>query len=174
MTCLATLVEAARAGDRRAFAALYRRHAKTVHGVLLCRLPRTELRDAMQEVFAVALAKLGDLRDPTAFSPWLASIARNLARDWHKRHREVTSPPQLIDTEPAPSRELDDALALLEAMRELPEDYRELLVLRFVEGLRGPEIAAAVGMTAGSVRVKLHRGVTMLRRRLNSEEVLSE
>lgn len=170
----ATLVEAARAGDRRAFAALYRRHARTVHGVLLARLPRAELRDAMQDTFTQALARLAGLRDPAAFSPWLASIARNLARDWHKRgqpRRELAREPGQLDDERGRTRDLDDALGLLVAIQRLPEGQRELLVLRFVEGLSGPEIAEAVGMTHGSVRVKLHRGVSALRVALDREEV---
>ena len=168
---VAALVEATRAGDRRAFAELYRRHAKTVHGVLLARLPRPELRDAMQEVFTAALAKLDTLREPAAFGPWLASIARNLARDWHKRRRELAASPELLDERRAPSRDLDDALGLLAAIHTLPEGHRELLVLRFVEGLRGPEIAAALGITPGAVRVKLHRGVAMLRAHMRPTEV---
>lgn len=169
----AELVERARAGDRRAFAALYRRHARTIHGVLLARLPREEVRDAMQDSFTIALARLGTLRDPAAFSPWLASIARNRARDWHKRgqpRRELGCEPEQLDQGPGRGRDLDDALGLLAAMAELPEGQRELLVLRFVEGLSGPEIAEAIGMTAGSVRVKLHRAMTALRRALGREE----
>lgn len=169
------LVEAAIAGDRRAFAALYRRHARTVHAVLLARLPRAELRDAMQDTFTVALGRLASLRDPNAFSPWLATIARNLARDWHKRgrpRRELACEPERLDTEAARARNLDDALSLLTAMGSLSEGQRELLILRFVEGLNGPEIAVALGMTAGSVRVKLHRSVTALRRALDREEAV--
>lgn len=168
----AAWVEAARAGDRRAFARLYRSHGRMVHGVLLARLPRAELRDAMQEVFTAALAKLGDLREPSSFGPWLGSIARNCARDWFKRHRnthELAHEPSELDAadrNPGPEG-LADALSLLDAMRELSEDYREILVLRFVEGLSGAEIAAQLGMTPGSVRVKLHRGVSALRARLN-------
>ena len=56
-----------------------------------------------------------------------------------------------------------DSLAILAALRQLPESYRDVLILRFVEGLTGPEISAQAGMTEGSVRVKLHRGVEMLR-----------
>jgi RNA polymerase sigma-70 factor, ECF subfamily len=167
-----TLVEAAVAGDRRAFATLYRRHARTVHGVLLARLPHSELRDAMQDTFTQALGRLASLRDPSAFSPWLASIARNLARDWHKRgqqRREIASEPEQLAEVRGHGRDLDDALGLLAAMQSLPEDQRELLVLRFVEGSSGPEIAAAVGMTHGSVRVKLHRGVAALRVALGRE-----
>ncbi len=48
-------------------------------------------------------------------------------------------------------------------MRELPEAYRDTLVMRFVEGMTGPEIAAHTGLTHGSVRVNLHRGMQMLR-----------
>ena len=166
---LRALVEAARAGDRRAFAALYRRHARTVHGVLLARLPRAELRDAMQEVFTTALSKLAGLREPESFSAWLASIARNLARDWHKRRRELSAAPELLDHRRGPSRALDEAIDALAAIRELPESYHELLVLRFVEGLSGREIASALDMSPGSVRVKLHRGVSMLRARLGAE-----
>jgi RNA polymerase sigma-70 factor (ECF subfamily) len=165
-------VEAARAGDRRAFARLYRSHGRMVHGVLLARLPRTELRDAMQEVFTAALAKLGDLRDPASFGPWLGSIARNCARDWFKRHgntRELAHEPSDLEAARATvgHEALADALSLLDAMRGLSEDYREILVLRFVEGLSGAEIAEQLGMTEGSVRVKLHRGMSALRERLH-------
>jgi RNA polymerase sigma-70 factor (ECF subfamily) len=59
-----------------------------------------------------------------------------------------------------------EALAVLAAIRELPDAYRETLVLRLVEGMTGPEIAARTGLTAGSVRVNLHRGMKQLRERL--------
>ena len=55
---------------------------------------------------------------------------------------------------------------LLAIVRSLPEAYRETLVLRLVEGMTGPEIAARTGLTAASVRVNLHRGMKMLREKL--------
>jgi RNA polymerase sigma-70 factor (ECF subfamily) len=51
-------------------------------------------------------------------------------------------------------------------IRGLPEAYRETLILRLVEGMTGPEIAERAGLTAGSVRVNLHRGMQMLREKL--------
>jgi len=54
----------------------------------------------------------------------------------------------------------------LAEVRRLPEAYRETLVMRFVEGLTGPEIAELTGLTPGSVRVNLRRGVELLRARL--------
>jgi RNA polymerase sigma-70 factor (ECF subfamily) len=58
---------------------------------------------------------------------------------------------------------------VLAAIRRLPEAYREPLILRLVEGMTGPEIAARTGLTAGSVRVNLHRGMHMLRETLGKE-----
>ena len=62
-----------------------------------------------------------------------------------------------------------DWTAAVEAIRALPEAYRETLMLRFLAGLTGPEIAARTGLTHGSVRVNLHRGVAMLRERLRED-----
>mgnify|MGYP003694694447 CR=1 FL=1 len=59
-----------------------------------------------------------------------------------------------------------EALAVLGVIQTLPEAYRETLVLRLVEGMTGPEIAARTGLTAASVRVNLHRGMKQLRERL--------
>ena len=67
---------------------------------------------------------------------------------------------------PAAREERTDALDVLEALRSLPEAYRETLTLRLVEGMTGPEIAARTGLTEGSVRVNLHRGMKQLKERL--------
>ena len=59
---------------------------------------------------------------------------------------------------------------MLERIQSLPEAYRETLIMRFVEGLTGPEIAELTGMTHGSIRVNLHRGMTLLRAALGEED----
>ena len=59
---------------------------------------------------------------------------------------------------------------ILDVIRNLPEAYRETLVLRLVEGMTGPEIALRTGLTAASVRVNLHRGMKLLREKLGLEE----
>jgi RNA polymerase sigma-70 factor (ECF subfamily) len=62
----------------------------------------------------------------------------------------------------------DSAAVILDAIKSLPDAYREPLILRLVEGMTGPEIAARTGLTCGSVRVNLHRGMQQLRARLSS------
>ncbi len=161
----AALVRAATRGDRGAFAALHARWAGTVHGVLLAQVRPAEAHDLVQDVFLKALRRLGDLRDESAFGPWLLAIARNRAKDFHRRPRP---PEQLPDDVPGrtdgPAPEATEALA---AIQSLPEAYRETLILRLVEGLSGPEIARRCGLTPGSVRVNLHRGMKQLRERLS-------
>ena len=155
------LVMAARGGDRDAFGRLYERYGRMVHGVLLARVPRGQVEDLVQDVFLLALKRLDSLRDPERFGGWLAMIARNRATDFHRRSRDTV---ELSDELPGPhSGAESEALAVLALLRGLPEAYRETLVLRLVEGMTGPEIAARTGMTEGSVRVNLHRGMKLLR-----------
>ncbi|MFN7998162.1 MAG: sigma-70 family RNA polymerase sigma factor [Bryobacteraceae bacterium] len=162
----AELARAARAGNRVSFGRLYDRYAKMVHAILLARVPRSEVDDLVQDVFLSALRQLSNLRQEGAFGGWLAMIARNRAHDYHRRSREWA---ELPDNLPSTDRRSPDALAALDAIRNLPVAYREPLLMRLVEGMTGEEIASRTGMTAPSVRVNLHRGMKMLRQKLNYE-----
>jgi RNA polymerase sigma-70 factor (ECF subfamily) len=139
-------------------------HVRMVHGLLLARVPRTDVDDLVQEVFLTAMRRLDSLRDPAAFPGWLAAIARNQANDHFRRAgKEMVELPQDLAATPDESHQ---ARAVLEVVRSLPGAYRETLILRLVEGMTGPEIAARTGLTEGSVRVNLHRGMRLLRDRL--------
>jgi RNA polymerase sigma-70 factor, ECF subfamily len=163
------LVRAVLDGDRDSFARLYDLYAPLVHGILLARVPRAEVADLVQDIFLQAFKKLHTLRDAAAFGPWIAMIARNRAVDFHRRSKETVE----IDDEVRGSNTQDSRAAeILELIRNLPEAYRETLVLRLVEGMTGPEIAARTGLTAASVRVNLHRGMKQLREQLGFMEGL--
>jgi RNA polymerase sigma-70 factor (ECF subfamily) len=161
-----TLVAQAREGNRAAFGELYQRYARMVHGILLARVPPSEVDDLMQDVFVAALNGLPGLRFDDAFGGWLAMIARNHSTDFHRRTPKVTeiNEGHLRQRPPSP-----EAFAVMDAIRALPDAYRETLTLRLVEGLTGPEIAAQTGLTADSVRVNLHRGMKMLRDKLEGK-----
>lgn len=163
------LVRAAQGGDRAAFGALYQRYSRVVHGILLARVPRLVAEDLQQDVFLQALPRLNSLREAAKFGGWLAAIARNRANDYHRRTRpgeEWDEDASECNPEKASGDEVLDGLFLLEAVRALPEAYRETLILRFVEGMTGPEIAEKTGLKHGSVRVNLYRGMQMLRDKL--------
>ena len=154
------LVVAAQRGDRAAFGQLYGAYSRMVHGVLLSRIPFADVDDLVQEVFMLAMQRLTALRDPNAFGGWLASIARSRAID-HLRRLPRTS--ELPDDLQSHDPDRSEAMAVLSAIRRLPLAYRETLTLRFVEGMTGPEIAVRTGLTDGSVRVNLHRGMKQLK-----------
>jgi RNA polymerase sigma-70 factor (ECF subfamily) len=165
------LVSAARDGDRSAFGLLYQRYVRMVHGILLCRVPPREVDDLVQDVFVSALRQLHALRDASRFGGWLATITRNRANDYFRKSIPVEQA-----TEPVAEQQLEmrandhrvdqEAASILAVLRLLPDAYREPLTLRLVEGMTGPEISARTGMTHGSVRVNLHRGMQMLREKL--------
>jgi len=162
------LVRAAQCGDRAAFGQLYQRYVRMVHGILLARVTTAAAEDLVHDVFLQALRSLAAMREVSRFGPWLAAIARNRATDFHRRAKPndaLDDQPEASGARENPQHEIaiEDSIALLNAVRELPDVYRETLVMRFVEGMSGPEIAAHTGLTHGSVRVNLHRGVQMLR-----------
>ena len=163
------LVRAARDGDRAAFGCLYQRYARMVHGVLLARVPASAVDDLVQDVFIRALRRLSALRKSECFGAWLAAIARNLANDFHRRSLPEEPMPETVEIadETANTDRQRDAANVLAALRSLPDVYRETLILRLVEGMTGPEIAERTGLTHGSVRVNLHRGMQQLRAVLN-------
>lgn len=160
---LAALVKAARAGQRAALDGLYRRFAPVVHGILLARLQPADADDLTQDVFETALRRLHDLREDAAFPGWIASIARHAALDAARRRAPLTGVAMEAIDGGADVEARVEAQRSLEAIRGLPDVYRETLLLRLVEGLTGPEIAARTGLAPGSVRVNLHRGMALLR-----------
>jgi RNA polymerase sigma-70 factor (ECF subfamily) len=158
----ADLVRAAQAGDVASFEILYANYVPVVHAILLGRLPPADADDVAQNVFITAYTKLRSLREPAAFAGWIARSARNAAEDHRRKMSETV---ELHDTyvTQGMQREAAEAARALEAIRALPNAYRETLMLRFVEGMTGPEISARTGLTPGSVRVNLHRGMQLLR-----------
>ena len=122
----------------------------------------------MQDVFVKAIEQVERLREPGAFGGWLASIARRATFDHRKRVRLLDGFSDSIGPEAIAggTRPDGEAFEVLGMIRELPESYRETLVLRLVEGMTGPEIAVRTGLTEASVRVNLCRGMKMLRERM--------
>jgi RNA polymerase sigma-70 factor (ECF subfamily) len=167
-------VSQARQGDPHAWAALFRRYAPVVHGVLLGRAAPADAEDLTQQVFETALQHLPALRDNAAFGGWLLSIARRVAADLARRPSPLTGVEVDGASRVATHEDRADAERALRALKALPEAYRLTLMLRLVEGLSGPEIAERTGLTPGSVRVNLHRGMHLLRQALGLPEQENE
>ena len=158
-----SLVRAAQNGDRAAFGQLHAVYGSLVHAIVLARAPATEADDLVQDVFLSAWRQVTSLRNPGAFGSWLGQIARNRTVDYHRRRKKTETLPEDLPRSAPPTAEATEAL---EAIRALPEAYRETLMLRLVGGWTGPEIAERTGLTPASVRVNLHRGMQLLRSKL--------
>ena len=154
--------------DRAAFGILYRRYLDPVYGYCFYLLgDHHDAEDATERTFLAALGAIDRFRDEGAtFRSWLFRIAHNqLANALRTRSRQRTDPRDLV-REPAtggdPARLAalaDDARRLRAALGTLPEDRRQVVVLRFVDGLTAREIGVVLRRSEGAVRVLQHRAL---------------
>jgi RNA polymerase sigma-70 factor (ECF subfamily) len=155
------LVSAFLAGRGEAeFRRLYAAHAPRLYLWLLrlCGGREAEAEDLMQETWLRAAEKLPEFRWESALSTWLGGIGWNAYREASRRSAGSASDA----VEPAARFDLE------RAVRELPEGYREVLVLHDVEGYTHEEIARMLEISAGTSKSQLARAREWLRRRLGS------
>lgn len=135
--------------------------------------------DLVQETLITAWQRLDQLTDPGGISAWLATIARNHYRHWVRSRRrrqqyivapETTDAPLTDDPTLAASWDLNGILdreemanLLDRIMGQLPPDTRSLLISHYIDETPQAELAAAMGIKAGAVAGRLHRGKEMLR-----------
>jgi RNA polymerase sigma-70 factor (ECF subfamily) len=155
--------------DRDLVAALFDRHKEPLYRFLR-RLLRDDsaAEDLTQEVFVRAMRVQG--QHITQERAWVFQIARNLARDFMRREAYRGPTLDYVD-EPGPYNDRADALAVHAAVRDLPEEDREIFLLREVSGLSYAEIAHACDVTTDVVRNRLHRTRLALRQTLAARSV---
>jgi RNA polymerase sigma-70 factor (ECF subfamily) len=155
-------------GDRAAFAALYRRYVERVYGYCFYLLgDHHDAEDATERTFLSALGAIDRFRDDGAtFRAWLFRIAHNeLANSLRQRRRRRTTaledgPEPMDDADPARLVGVaEEAGRLRAAVARLSDDRRQVVVLRFVDGLSAREIGVVLGRSEGAVRVLQHRAL---------------
>jgi len=171
------LVEQARR-DPEAFGELYLRYVRSIYNYIFYRTgDPEEAEDLTSRVFLQALQHLPRFQERgLPFAAWLFRIAHNLVANWHRdRQRHPTVPlsenghnrgPEHVE---AALERREERERLLEAIRRLPPDRQQLLILKFVEGLSNAEIARIMGRTEGAIRVLYHRTLEALRKELTRE-----
>lgn len=178
----AALIRRARERDAVAFGILYERYLDRVYRYIVYRTTNNVVaEDLTSEVFLNAWKAIDRYEDRGyAFSTWLLRLAQNEVTDYYRTTHSDTSLPETEQhqtTEPGPSdfAELrDDQLALVRALKQLPAEWQQVLLLRFVEGVPFEEIAAIVGKSSGACRVIQHRALARLRELLPAEEQVGE
>lgn len=173
------LILRCRRGDEAAFEALIRAHEKRVY-TLCRRMCRSEddALEAAQDTFLAVWRGIGAFRADAAFSTWLYRLATNacldLLRREKKRERDVPldggeSPPDLANGASSPEEaaiRADTRRMVREALYALPDDHRQILLLRETEQLSYQEIADVTGLELGTVKSRISRARQALRNSL--------
>src|SRR5262249_49472584 len=143
--------------DRDAIGLLLEKLAPRLRAaVLAAGIPARDADDAVQEAMARALARWADPKDERALEQWLATIARNLAVDWRRRHDRARE--RFADRDPALEPAPRDAEApATSALRGVPADAIAILELRYGDGLSGRELAARLGVSLEAAKKRLQR-----------------
>lgn len=151
-------------GDEAAFAELYRRHGEWVHRLARRFVDAEQARDVTQEAFLHLVEAAGRLRLSGRLTTYLYPVVKNLCLAVKRRDRRlrIGEPPAdaaLSISAPDPGGNA----ALLDALSRLPDGQREVLLMRVVDGMAVEEVAAALGLPAGTVKSRLHAALAALR-----------
>lgn len=177
-----TLLDRARSGDAQALEQLLERHQAQVYrfGMKMCGDPE-DAQDILQETLLAMARGVRDFRGASSISTWLYTIARSFCIKKHRKSKFAPAEVSSLDTdaahEAAKLADLadgpEDALAgkqiehaIGQALSALDPMYREVLVLRDIEGLTAPEVAEVLGVTVQAVKSRLHRARLSVRAHL--------
>lgn len=153
-------------GDERAFRELYRRYTPRLLG-FVSRLragAAPEDEDIVQETWMRACERFGRFQWRSAFSTWLLGIGLNVVRDHLRRSaRSRTVPVDPFPDPPGPRTAHEVRIDLERAIRMLPDDFRMVLVLHDVEGMKHHEIAERLGIPVGTTKSQLYRARRTIR-----------
>ncbi len=153
--------------DEASPVALFQLHARAVFAVCLANIRNHhDAEDVTQTVFLKAVAKASSLREPARARAWLLQVARRECVDFHRRRKPVES---LVVEPPNPTADDGACRRLHEAIQKLPPNYREAVVLYYLDGRDCSGVAAALETTEQAVRQRLVRARAMLHDLLREE-----
>ncbi len=175
-------------GDADAFATLVGRYQRPLYNFILRSVRRTDRADELlQDVFMKVVQRSQDFKGNSKFSTWLYTIARNLCIDHSRkmvfrRHKSLDAPtrsdggdegPTLLDRQASDGPATDRAVIaeslrgrIADAVEELPEEQKEVFLMRHVQGMAFKEIAAVVGVPENTVKSRMRYALERLQRAL--------
>lgn len=174
-----SLAQRAAGGDIASFEELYQRHHRRVYSVCMRMLQNaTEAEDLTQEVFIQLYRKIGSFRGDSAFTTWLHRMTVNqVLMHFRKRNvkyerttEEGDTPVQVVvGTENQSKMPIVDKIALDNAIKQLPNGYRNVFVLHDIEGYEHEEVARILGCSVGTSKSQLHKARLKMRKLLGKK-----
>jgi RNA polymerase sigma-70 factor, ECF subfamily len=164
-------------GDAQAVQWLLEKNWKWLKGLLYNILRNNDgVDDTLQNICLIVLEKIHTLRQPERFKPWLTSVARHAALAYlQKNNRNPININDLLDQQSSPNapRDVAETLArreqhnlVLDALADLPEKYREVFMLKYVDDMSYARIAEILDLPATTVQIRLVRARRMIYNRL--------
>ncbi len=171
------LIRAMAEGDIRALNDVYARYGSLLLGFLYARVGNRELaEELLQDVMLAVWENAARFEARSKVKTWLLVIARNRAINSGRRKKvpviHLSDVIQLQSDDTGPQEAIEKSArrdAVREAIQQLPEEQREVLVLVFYHQLTGPEVAEVLGIAEGTVKSRLHRAKEMLKRVLTQQ-----
>lgn len=176
------LVLMAKRGDPEAFSGLYLRYFPLVYNRVRYVIPDEDVEDITQEVFLAVLKSLSGFRGEARFTTWLRTLINRRVADYYRRYykKEGRHDPETEGRLAMPGTELaiseettqaEERIALRRAYSQLPNRYREILILRFAEELPFHGIAGLSGQSLEATKSLFRRAIAALRNELKKTDV---
>jgi RNA polymerase sigma-70 factor (ECF subfamily) len=156
-------------GDLLAFDSLYNRHVKAVYNRVRYVVPETDVEDVTQEVFLAALCSLPTFRGEAQFTTWLRTLTSHKVAEYYRRRsrKKETMQVDLILAEDCSDESdrnsLEDRIALQIILNNLPDHYRNVILLRFAEGMPFNEIANQLKKDLEATKSLFRRAIAAMR-----------
>jgi RNA polymerase sigma-70 factor, ECF subfamily len=172
------LVRLAQQGNREAFTSLYERYLPVVFKRVRYAVPERDVEDVTQDIFIAVLRSLKSFKGNALFSTWLRTLTKRRIADFYRRKNparheldmDIDEADDLVTEGSTSPGSLDDAIEIRKAIRELPEDYQEIVLLRFAEGLQFNEIAQLRGQSLEATKSLFRRAIAALRRQMGEPD----
>lgn len=166
------LVKEAQAGDRTAFEVLCERVLPAIYNRLRAQLPLEAVEDVSQEICIAAIRGIRRYKARSSFRTWVSGIARHKVADYYRqraRRPETTSLDEELN-DPVEHDNWQERAAVRIALRDLPDHYQEVLLLRFSEGLPFGEVAQALEISLEAAKSRYRRAVAAVARELGEQK----
>jgi RNA polymerase sigma-70 factor (ECF subfamily) len=166
------LIQRFKQGDLEAFNSLYERYLPRVHNRVRYVVPETDIEDVTQEVFIAVLKSLGSFRGESLFSTWLRTLTNYKVAEYYRKRNRKQDPQEapIAEAEALPDEgngiSMEERITLRKGLVSLPEKYREIILMRFSEGMQFEEIANSTGTNLEATKSLFRRAVVALRKNL--------
>ncbi len=170
-----SLIDLIQCGDKEAFNMLYHRHFPAVYKRVRYTIPDSDVDDVTQDIFIAVMRSITSFEGRAKFSTWLRTLINRQVADYYRRRERKVEETDLHNFElpsqgdSVGSRQHDERITLHRALKELPVNYQEVILLRFAEGLRFKEIANVLDKNPEAVKSLFRRAITALKTILEKE-----